>query len=359
MSVLKVSKVDKIYPSGSLALYDINFETAEREFFVILGGEASGKSTLLRIISGLEDVTEGEITIGGKDITDADVKERNIAFVFRNSPVMQNSTIFDNLAYGLKQRKAPETVIEQRVKAAAEVLGLTDALYRKPKVLSSVQKQKVAIGRAIVREPSLYLFDEPLAGLDSKLSGELLNLIINMQARMQGTFVYATKSVQEALTIGTRICVLKNGIVQQIDTPSNLYDYPANTFVAFLIGSPTINFYNSAEISKTEEGVFVEDGEFKVKLSENIISRFENLKEYENTGKKLIAGVRPEDIEKDGKVSPDRLYLFDSQTRLTLLARDGGYKKTDFADADYVPPTFEEEEKIALKYKPSKTQKKK
>lgn len=359
MSSLKLNNVSMVYPSGALALYGVNFETAEKELFVILGAEESGKSTLLRVISGLEDVTEGEITVGGKDITDAEVKERDVAFVFRNSPVMPNLNVFENLAYGLKQRKAPQTVIEQRVKAAANVLGLNEVLYRKPKTLTAAQKQRVAIGRAIVREPALYLFDEPLAGLDEKLSGELLNVIINLQARMEGTFVYATKNVSEALTIGTRIAVLKNGIIQQIDTPANLYDYPANTYVAFTIGSPTINFYNAAKVTKTEEGTFVQEGSLSVKLSDKVLNRFETLSEYENTDKKLIAGIRPEDIDKNGNADPDRVYLFDSETRLTLLARDEGYKNTEFADSNYIPPTFKEEEEIAKKHKLSATQKKK
>ena len=357
MSVLKLNKVKKIYPSGTLALYGVDLETAKKEFLVILGGEASGKSTLMRIISGLEE-GEGQISINGKDVTEADVKERDVAFVFRNSPVMPNLTVFDNLAYGLKQRKAPQTVIDQRVKAAAQILGLSELLYKKPKTLTAAQRQCVAVGRAMVREPSLYLFDEPLAGLDEKLSSELLNLLINIQARMEGTFVYATKNVAEALTIGTRIAVIKNGFIQQIDTPANLYDYPANTYVAFLIGSPTINFYNNALLSKTDEGVFVGEGDFKVKLSEKIIKRFENIDGYLN-GKKLIAGVRPEDMDKDGNANPERVYLFDAQTRLTLLKKDGGYTQTGFADASYSPLSFDEEEQIKLKHKPLNAQKKK
>lgn len=358
MAVLKLSGVDKVYPSGSVALYGINLQTSDKEFFVILGGEGSGKSTLLRVVSGLEDVSSGEITIGGKDVTDAEIRDRDLSLVFRNSPVMPTMNVFENLAYGLRQRKAPEAVIERRVKAVSEILGLNDVLYRKPKVLTAAQKLRVSIGRTIVREPKLYLFDEPLAGLDEKLSGELLTLLVNLQARMEGTFVYATKNVSEALSAGTRIAVIKNGIIQQIDVPSNLYDYPANTYVAFLIGSPTINFYNGAKILKTEDGAFVEDKDFKLALSEKIIRRFEKIEEYANTGKGVIAGVRPEDIGKDG-VNPDRLYLFDAETRLTLLSRDEGYIKTQFTDADYIPPSYKEEEEIAKKYKPVKTQKKK
>ena len=358
MAVLKLSGVDKVYPSGSVALYGINLQTADKEFFVVLGGEGSGKSTLLRVVSGLEDVTAGEITVAGKDVTDEEIRDRDLARVFRNSPVMPTMNVYENLAYGLRQRKAPEAVIERRVKAVAGILGLNEVLYRKPKVLNAAQKLRVSIGRTVVREPKLYLFDEPLSGLDEKLSGELLSVLVNLQARMEGTFVYATKSVSEALSAGTRIAVIKNGIIQQIDTPSNLYDYPANTYVAFLIGSPTINFYNGAKIIKTEDVAFVEDGDFRLALSGKIIKRFEKIEEYTNTGKGVIAGVRPEDVGKDG-ADPDRLYLFDAETRLSVLSRDEGYIKTRFADADYIPPTYKEEEEIAKKYKPAKTQKKK
>lgn len=359
MAVLKLSGVDKIYPSGTLTLYNINLETAEKELVVILGAEGSGKSTLLRVIAGLEDVSSGEISIGGKDITEAEVKERDLAFVFRNSPVMPNLNVFENLAYGLRQRKAPEAVIEQRVKAAADILGLGDVLLRKPKTLTAAQRQRIVIGRTIVREPKLYLFDEPLTGLDEKLAAELLNVIINLQARMEGTFLYATKSVSEALTVGTRIAVIKNGIIQQIDTPANLYDYPANTYVGFLIGSPAMQFHYGASIVKTEEGIFAKEGQFEVKLSEKIIERFKNIDVYLNTDKKVVAGVRPEDIKNGELAKHDRLYLFDNETRLTVLSRDEGYKNTGFADAEYIPPSFKEEEEIAKKYRVSKTQKKK
>lgn len=359
MPNLKLSGATKIYPSGSLALYDINIETKDKEFLVILGGEASGKSTLIRVIAGLEDLTSGEISMGGKNVTDADPKERDVAVVFRNGNLNANANVYDNIAYGLKIRKASQTVIDQRVKSVAEILGLTDVLYRKPKVLTAAQRLRVAVGRAVVREPDLYLFDEPLAGLDAKLQGELLNLIINMQARMEGTFIYATKSAAEALTIGKRIAVIKNGIIQQIDSPANLYDYPANSYVAFMIGSPTINFYNKAKIVSTDGGVFVEEGSFKLRLSEKILKRFEKVDGYCNTQKGVIAGIRPEDIKKDGSIDPDRLYLFDGETHLTLLARDGGYTDTGFAEAAYVPPAFKEEEQIIKKHKPSDKQKKK
>ncbi len=403
MASLKLNGIDKIFPSGSLALYDVKLETKDKEFIAIVGGEASGKTTLLRIIAGLEEPSSGEIIIDGKDVTQVEPKDRDLAMVFRSSTLYPALTVFDNMAFGLKIRKAPQTLIEQRVKSAANILGLNDVLYRKPKALTAAQKQRVAIGRAIVREPKLYLFDEPLSGLDDSLKAELLNVIINLQARMEGTFVYATKNVAEAMTFGTRIAVIKNGILQQVDSPANLYDYPANAYVAFFIGAPTINFLNKAKVVKCEEGVFVEDRGLKLPLPENIINRFKNIEEYAGTEKTVIVGIRPEDavcgsegvdavagkVESDGdrtyaecavgghnlvvscasdltkgaavkiKFAPERLYLFDGETRLTLLERDGGYKKTDFADADYSPMPFGDEEEVIKKFKQKKNEKKK
>ena len=401
MSSLKLQGVNKIYPSGTLALYDANLQTGEREFLVILGAEESGKSTLLRVIAGLEDVSEGQIFIDDKEITEVEPKDRDIAMIFRNDTLYPTLSVFDNMAFGLKIRKASPALIEQRVKAAAKILGLEEILYRKPKALTSAQRQRVAIGRAIVREPKLYLLDEPLAGLDDKLKAELLTVIINMQARMEGTFIYATKNLSEALTIGTRIIVMKKGTIQQIDTPANLYDYPVNAYVAFYIGAPSINFVNNAKITKTAEGVFAEEGDFKVMLSEKILSRFANIDDYANTARKVIVGIRPEDIvtvkgsgaevtkiENDGddyyaeckysgktlvvktqkeqsagscgvEIDADRIHIFDGETRLTLLSRDEGYQKMGFADADLKPLTFPEEEELLKTLKAKKNEKKK
>lgn len=397
MASLKLNGVDKIYPSGTTALYDINLETGDKEFLVILGADGSGKTSLLRVIAGLDELSSGEVIIGGKDMTEADPKDRDIAMVFRNSTLSPTATVFDNMAFGLKLRKAPQTVIEQRVKAAANILGLNDVLYRKPKVLTAAQKQRTAIGRAIVREPKLYLFDEPLSGLDENLQSELLNIVVNLQARMEGTFLYSTKSVAEAMTVGTRIVVLKNGFVQQIDTPANLYDYPSNAYVAFLIGSPTINFINNAKIIKEGETFYAAEGNVKLALPENIVKRFASIGEYANTDKQVIVGIRPEDMKTGGDIDANvigvgegfveveadghsftvpcdklkkgdktsiscdltRLYLFDGETRLTLLQRDEGYQKNGFADSEFVPRAFNEEEEIKEKLKPRKDGKKK
>ena len=401
MSSLKLNGVNKIYPSGTLALYDANLETTDKEFVVIVGAEESGKSTLLRVIAGLEEASEGRIFIDDKDVTEVEPKDRDIAMVFRNNTLYPALNVFDNMAFGLKIRKASPALIEQRVKSAAKILGLEDILFRKPKALTAAQRQRVAIGRAMVREPKLYLLDEPLAGLDEKLKAELLSVIINIQARMEGTFVYATKNLSEALTIGTRIIVMKKGTIQQIDTPANLYDYPVNAYVAFYIGAPSINFVNNAKIVKTAEGVFAEDNDLKVKLSDKVIARFENIDDYANTSRRVILGIRPEDmvtikgegaevtkVENDGddyyaeckylnhtlvvktqkeqgtgacglEIDLDRIHLFDSETRLSLLSRDEGYKKTGFADADLKPLTFPEEEELLKTFKTKKAEKKK
>lgn len=399
MAGLKLDAINKVYPSGTMALFDVNLETRDREFFVILGGDGSGKSTLLKVIAGLEEASDGTVYIDGRDMTETEPKDRDVAMIFRQDTLYPALNVFDNMAYGLRRRKAPAALIEQRVKSAANILGLTEMLYRKPKTLTAAQKQRVAIGRAIAREPKLYLLDEPLAGLDGGLSAELLNVIINLQARMEGTFVYATKSAAEALTIGTRIAVMKNGFVQQVDTPANLYDYPANAYVAFYIGAPTVNFINKAKLVKEDGAFFVCEGNIRLALPESVVKRFTAAEEYAASGKELILGIRPEDARmgKDGleatvtgadgagfaecaadghsltvscgeklnrgdktfiSVDTSRLYIFDGQTRLTLLARDGGYKSAGFAEEGFSPLGFDEEERIKEKFRPAKSKKK-
>lgn len=406
MANLKVVGLNKIYPSGATALYDINFETQDKEFVVIIGGESSGKSSLLRVIAGLEEVTDGTIEIDGADMTEVHPKDRNLAMIFRHDTLYPNLNVFENMAFGLRQRKAANALVEQRVKAVSKILGLDEVLYRKPKVLTAAAKQRVALGRAIAREPKLYLLDEPLEGFDERLRADMLNLIINVQARMEGTFLYATKNLSEAMTIGTRIIVLKNGLIQQIDTPSNLYDYPANAYVAFYIGAPTVNFIKDAKIVKEEEKYVATFKGGKLTLPENIVKRFIGIQNYADTQNRVWLGIRPEDCTavKDGGVlsgtvskvenDGDRVYaeiavdggismivggqstlnkghncqigidltkllIFDSDTRLTLLSRDEGYKNTGFKDADFTPKPFDEENEIVENLKPKKEVKKK
>jgi multiple sugar transport system ATP-binding protein len=405
MAGLKLKDVNKIYPSGTLALCNVNLELKDNEFIAIVGGEKSGKSTTLRTIAGLEEITEGDILIDDKSVNGVDPKDRDIAMIFQSNTLYPALTAYENMAFGLKLRKASQALIDQRVKSAAQILGLTDVLYRKPKALTAAQKQKVALGRAIVREPRLYLFDDPIAGLDTSLKASMRNVIVNLQARMNGTFIYATKNVSEAVTMATRIVVLRDGFVQQIDTPANLYDYPANAFVAMFMGSPAINFINNAKIVSEDGVVYAVSGDIKLPLADNILNRFTSKDEYINSGKSVILGIRPEDLSQvteggnfNGKVTEveevagityancdvasnvnmtvkvenvqkgdsvllaahlGNMYIFDGHTRLTLLARDGGYEKNDFADADKIPLSFEEEEAIKAKSKQPINEKKK
>ncbi len=391
MANLKVVNLNKKYPSGENGLINVNLEAQDKEFIVITGGDNSGKSTLLRVIAGLEEPSSGEVYIDGKDVTESEPKERDLAMVFKGGALYPALNVFENLAYGLRLRKAPEALIRERVNVVAEMLGLKELLTRKPKALSAAEKQRVAIGRAIVREPKLYLFDEPLSGLDEKLQAEMLGVIINLQARLSGTFVYCTKNVAEALTVGTRVIILKDGLVQQADTPANLYDYPANAFVGFCVGAPTMNFISNAKIVAADGGYKAVFKGGELPLSEKVAARFESIKEYAGCDSTVILGIRPEDAEIcgdgvlkgvavqgcDGRggyteidVSPDiclnvtakkglekgaeagvsvdldRLYIFDGITRLTLLARDGGYQVTGLPNADFVPLPFDEEQKL-------------
>ncbi|MDE6585434.1 MAG: ABC transporter ATP-binding protein [Clostridia bacterium] len=404
MATLKLTELNKVFPSGERALFDVSLEAVDKEFLVIVGGENSGKSTLLRLIAGLDDVSRGKIFIDEKDVTEVPPKDRDIAMVFSSSTLYPALNVYDNMAFGLRMRKAPEALVHERVKVAANILGLNDALFRKPKALTAAAKQRAAIGRAIVREPKLYLLDEPLSGLDDKLKLDMLNVIVNIQARMQGTFVYATKNLAEAMTIGTRIVVMKNGFVQQVDTPANLYDYPANTYVAFFIGTPTINFIKKVKIEAGEGGYDAVFDGGKITLPQNIVERFEAISEYAGTGKYVTLGIRPEDakvsesgilsgtvdsceggdekyaectisaelslnvstdkfLDKGKKVQIEvdasRLHIFDAKTCLTLLKRDAGYTVTGLPNADYVPLPFDEEQAIYENSKPKKAQKKK
>ena len=403
MANLLLKSVSKIYPSGELALYKNSLQLSDSEFIAVVGGEKCGKTTLLRLVAGLDDVTEGEVIVGDKDVTNEDSKNRDIAMIFQGNTLYPSLSVYENMAYGLRLRKMSNTVIEQRVKAAAELLGLTDMLYRKPKALTTEQKQRTVFGRAIAREPKLYLLDDPLSGLDPAMRERLRSVLINLQVRMKGTFVYATKNVNEALTMATRIVVLREGFIQQIDTPANLYDYPANAFVAFTVGSPTINFVNGATIEREGTALYVSYGGARFDLLENILSRFAALDDYAGTGKKVILGLRPEDmsvgedgfmqatvsaaekiggcgyadcdggklsfvvkaegVNKGDKVTlcadMTRAYLFDADTRLTLLERDGGYEKTEYPDADVKPLAFGEEETLRKKFSLPKTDVKK
>lgn len=273
-----------------VAVNKMNLEIKDKEFLVLVGPSGCGKTTALRMVAGLEESTDGEIYIGDRLVNDVSPKDRDIAMVFQNYALYPHMSVFDNMAFGLKLKKVPRKEIEQRVGEAAELLGLTDLLARKPKQLSGGQRQRVALGRAIVREPKVFLMDEPLSNLDAKLRVQTRAELIKLHRRLGITTIYVTHDQVEAMTMGDRIVVMKNGIVQQVDSPLGLYNNPANTFVAGFIGTPSMNFLD-AKIVDCAEGYAIDGGSFKVKAPPE---RAELLKDY--VGKDVIFGVRPEDI---------------------------------------------------------------
>lgn len=296
MATLQLENVQKIYPSGVQALKNVNLTLNDGQFIAVIGGEKSGKSTLLRVIAGLEQATEGKIVIGGKEVTEASVKDRDVFMAFQNNTLSLNSTVYENLAYGLKLRAYPKSAIDKKVNAIAEILGLKDVLNKKPKMLTAEQRQRVNLGRALVREPKLYLFDEAFSGLDAQLKQKMLKLLVSLQVRMNGTFVYSTKNVPDALTLATHVAVMDKGELVQFDTIENVYERPATTFVAFLVGSPTINLINGAVINDSENGKTLKCGCDEIALSNDAFNKFANAEEYVGTGKKVIIGIRPEDV---------------------------------------------------------------
>ena len=300
MAGLLLKGINKVYPSGVQAVFDFCLDIRDKEFIVLVGPSGCGKSTTLRMIAGLEEISSGELYIDGKLVNDVVPKDRDIAMVFQNYALYPHMSVYDNMAFGLKLRKVPKEEIDRKVKAAAEILGITDYLSRKPKALSGGQRQRVALGRTIVREPKVFLLDEPLSNLDAKLRASMRTEISKLHARLATTFIYVTHDQIEAMTMGTRIVVMKDGFMQQVDTPQNLYDYPINLFVASFIGTPQMNFFRDATLVSEGGKVFVSFvGGNKILLPKAVEARVKNLSEYLDTGKPVILGVRPEDIHQD------------------------------------------------------------
>ncbi|MBE7093592.1 MAG: sn-glycerol-3-phosphate ABC transporter ATP-binding protein UgpC [Clostridiales bacterium] len=300
MSGLLLKGINKVYPSGVQAVFDFCLDIRDKEFIVLVGPSGCGKSTTLRMIAGLEEISSGELYIDGNLVNDVVPKDRDIAMVFQNYALYPHMSVYDNMAFGLKLRKVHKDIIDQKVKAAAEILGITDYLTRKPKALSGGQRQRVALGRTIVREPKVFLLDEPLSNLDAKLRASMRTEISKLHARLATTFIYVTHDQVEAMTMGTRIVVMKDGFMQQVDTPQNLYDYPVNLFVAGFIGTPQMNFFKGSKLVKEDDGVYITFvGNNKIKLPEAIVARIKNIDEYLNTDKEITLGVRPEDIHQD------------------------------------------------------------
>jgi multiple sugar transport system ATP-binding protein len=268
----------------------LNFQVEDKEFLVLVGPSGCGKTTALRLLAGLEEITEGEIAIGDRVVNDIAPKDRDIAMVFQSYALYPHMSVFDNMAFGLKLRQMPKEEIKRRVNEAAEILGITDLLQRKPRQLSGGQRQRVAVGRAIVREPKVFLFDEPLSNLDAKLRVQMRAEISKLHQRLQTTFIYVTHDQTEAMTMATRIAVINKGALQQLDTPQNLYDKPNNVFVAGFIGSPAMNFF-PGRISVHDGKVTLDLDSFHVQIPEALASPYKSL-----NGQNVIFGIRPENI---------------------------------------------------------------
>ncbi len=295
MASLSLRHIYKKYPGGVTAVSDFCLDIKDKEFLIFVGPSGCGKSTTLRMIAGLEEITEGELFIGDRLVNDVAPKDRDIAMVFQNYALYPHMSVFDNMAFGLKLRKTPKEEIKRRVEEAARILDISHLLERKPKALSGGQKQRVALGRAIVRNPKVFLLDEPLSNLDAKLRATMRTELTKIHQRLGTTFIYVTHDQTEAMTMATRIVVMKDGIIQQVDTPQNLYDNPANLFVAGFIGTPQMNFV-TCMLDKRADGVYATFGANTVKLPANKANAPE-LQEY--IGREVILGIRPECIHDD------------------------------------------------------------
>lgn len=273
-----------------LAVNDLDIQIEDKEFLVLVGPSGCGKTTALRLLAGLEEITEGEILIGDRVVNDVAPKDRDIAMVFQSYALYPHMTVFDNMAFGLKLRKTPKDEIKKRVEEAAEILGIEALLDRRPRQLSGGQRQRVAVGRAIVREPKVFLFDEPLSNLDAKLRVQTRAEISKLHQRLATTFIYVTHDQVEAMTMATRIAVIKSGLLQQLDSPQNLYDHPANVFVAGFIGSPAMNFFD-AKVDKSNGAMVVDADTFQVTIPDDKSATY-----APHLGKRVIFGIRPEDV---------------------------------------------------------------
>ncbi len=292
MASLSLKNICKVYPNGFEAVKDFNLEIADKEFIIFVGPSGCGKTTTLRMIAGLEDITSGELKIGDKVVNDVEPKDRDIAMVFQNYALYPHMSVYDNMAFGLKLRKVPKDDIDREVKEAAKILDLTPLLDRKPKALSGGQRQRVAMGRAIVRKPQVFLMDEPLSNLDAKLRVQMRIEIAKLHQKLGTTIIYVTHDQTEAMTLGTRIVVMKDGVIQQVDTPQNLYDKPGNLFVAGFMGSPQMNFLD-AEVEVNGDVASLKIAGKAIPLPP---AKSKKLIEGGYNGKTVVFGIRPEDV---------------------------------------------------------------
>ncbi len=293
MASVTLKNINKTYPNGFVAVRDFNLEIADKEFIIFVGPSGCGKSTTLRMIAGLEEITSGDLLIDDKLMNDVEPKDRDIAMVFQNYALYPHMSVYDNMAFGLKLRKTPKDKIDKLVHEAAAILGIESLLDRKPKALSGGQRQRVAMGRAIVRNPKVFLMDEPLSNLDAKLRVQMRIEISKLHVNLNTTFIYVTHDQTEAMTLGTRIVVMKDGVIQQVDTPQNLYSMPCNLFVAGFMGSPQMNMIE-AKVEKSGSDVKLVFGSNSIKLPE---AKGKKLVDGGYIDKTVIFGIRPEDVK--------------------------------------------------------------
>ncbi len=339
MAQVSLNKVSKIYPTGAKVVNNISLGVENKEFMVLVGPSGCGKSTTLRMIAGLEEITAGQIYIGNKLVNDVPAKDRDIAMVFQNYALYPHMTVFENMSFGLRLRHYTKAEITQRVQDAAEILGIKHLLNRRPRELSGGERQRVAVGRAIVRKPLVFLFDEPLSNLDAKLRVQMRTEIHKLHTRLQTTIIYVTHDQVEAMTMGDRIAVMKDGVLQQLADPITIYDYPKNKFVAGFIGSPPMNFMKGSIIKK-DGRMYFDEGKIIVKLVEDM-----HIKIMPYVGKEIIFGIRSEDIYDKLFVSeapPENIvrvtcevvepmgsevYLYLGTGKHTFIARVGAHNK--------------------------------
>ncbi len=300
MAEIEFDHVSKIYDDGTTAVHDLDMQIEDGEFMVLVGPSGCGKTTALRMVAGLEEISVGEIRIGDRVVNDLSPKERDIAMVFQNYALYPHMTVAENLAFGLKLRKLPKGDVDARVRRAAKTLEIEEFLDRKPRALSGGQRQRVAMGRAIVREPHAFLMDEPLSNLDAKLRVQMRGEIHELQRRLGVTTIYVTHDQVEAMTMGDRVAVMRNGRLQQVETPQVLYDQPANEFVAGFIGSPSINLVEAT--LERNGGLAVRFGDQRLAVDEQLARNCPGLGEY--VGRQVLLGIRPEDFE-DATLQPD------------------------------------------------------
>ena len=316
MASLSLKNINKVYPGNVTAVKDFNLEIADEEFIVLVGPSGCGKSTTLRMVAGLEAITSGELYIDGQLMNKVPPKKRDIAMVFQSYALYPHMNVYKNMSFGLNLRRVPKSDIDRRVHEAAAILGIEDLLKRKPGALSGGQRQRVALGRAIVREPKVFLMDEPLSNLDAKLRVQMRTEITKLHRRLKTTFIYVTHDQTEAMTMGTRIVVMKDGVIQQVDTPQNLFDHPANKFVATFIGTPQMNIIR-AKLTPREGKMYAVFGENAVRIPDLTVKR---LKSDIYIGKDVYLGIRPENLSDEAEfVAENSLYSFEAKVDMTEL----------------------------------------